>query len=57
MSTESNLESLDEDEIDANNKEGMTEPNGADDSNGEESMMLGLRKVNTIPASLYKRGE
>lgn len=60
ISTESNLESVDEDEIDPNNQLGReniadgNEPNGSD---GEGTYEDGLRKLNSLPSSLYKKSK
>lgn len=59
MLTESNLENLDEDDIDASGQmdtEKMVEPSEGHYSNKERSLPS-LRKVNTMPLALHKRGE
>ena len=60
MSTESNLESVDEDEIDPNNqlgRENIADGNEPNDSNGEGTYEDGFRKLNTLPSSLYKKSK
>jgi len=58
MSTESNLEMVDEDETDADDdptKENAADTNETDGSNGKQTVMSGFRKVKTLPSSLYKK--
>ena len=60
MSTESNFESVDEDEIDSNNhlgRENMADTNESNSSNGEGTFEDGFRKLNTLPSSLYKKSK
>ena len=60
MSTESNLEMVDEDETDADDdptKENAADTNETDGSNGKQTVMSGFRKVKTLPSSLYKKSE
>lgn len=59
FSTESNLENLDEDEIDASSHvdgETAAETKEANDSEGEGSTHV-IRKVKTIPAALRKKSK
>lgn len=59
MSTEDNLQNLDEDDIDGSGqigKEKTAESSDAEDSIRERSLPE-FRKVNTIPSALHKRSE